>query len=70
VAGEGVVGQYPQLEAGGPEYVYQSCTHQAEQSGFMEGGFVFVEGTLARPEGSSFTAVCPRFELRVPEYIF
>lgn len=70
VSGEGVIGQYPLLEAGGPEYVYQSCTHQAERLGFMEGSFSFVEGSLARPEGPTFTAVCPRFELRVPEFIF
>ncbi|KAI8464656.1 MAG: hypothetical protein J3K34DRAFT_461813 [Monoraphidium minutum] len=70
VEGEGVVGQYPSLTAGGPEFSYQSCTHQAERLGFMEGGFAFVEGALARPEGPPFTAVCPRFELRVPDYIY
>lgn len=70
VEGEGVVGQYPLLEAGGPEFVYQSCTHQAERLGFMEGGFAFVEGTIARPEGPTFTAACPRFELRVPDFIY
>jgi F-box protein 3 len=70
VSGEGVIGEYPALEAGGREFPYQSCTHQAERLGFMEGGFAFVEGSLARPEGPAFTAVCPRFELRVPDFIY
>ena len=32
--------------AGAPDFVYQSCTHQREPAGSMEGSFVFVEGTL------------------------
>ena len=70
VSGEGVVGEFPLLEAGGAEFDYQSCTHQAERLGFMEGRFRFVEGSLARPEGAAFDAACPRFELRVPDFIY
>jgi uncharacterized protein affecting Mg2+/Co2+ transport len=70
VSGEGVIGEHPALEAGGEEFAYQSCTHQAERLGFMEGGFTFVEGSLARPEGPAFVAECPRFELRVPDFIY
>lgn len=38
-AGEGVIGQYPILEPGGKEFVYQSCTHQTGVSSSMEGEF-------------------------------
>ena len=70
VVGEGVIGEYPRLEAGDSEFVYQSCTHQAERLGFMEGSFKFVEGLLEQPQGSIIHAVCPRFELRVPDFLY
>lgn len=70
IRGEGVVGEFPLLQAGGPEFAYASCTHQEEPSGAMEGAFRFVEGSLAVHTGRAIDAVCPRFELRVPDYIY
>ena len=61
-----ICGCYIKTSAGGEEYVYQSCT---QHGGSMEGEFTFVEGTLARP-GPEFNAACPRFHLRIPDYIF
>ncbi len=43
--------------AGEPDFVYQSCTHQREREGSMEGDFCFVEGTIARPGGADFTVM-------------
>lgn len=51
-------------------FEYQSCTYQHEPEGFMEGHFVFVEGTIAHPIGPDFDVQCPRFHLCVPEYVF
>lgn len=53
-----------------PSFEYQSCTHQQEPEGFMEGHFRFVEGSLAQPTGPEFDVQCPKFTLCVPEYIF
>ena len=48
--------------------MYQSCIDKNEE-GSMEGEFTCVEGTLAR-QGPEFNAVCPRFHLRIPDYIY
>lgn len=69
VRGEAVVGQYPLLRPGEPAFVYQSCTHQREAKGSMEGSFRFVEGSLQAP-GREFDAVCAPFRLDVPDFVF
>lgn len=41
-AGDGVIGKFPILTPGGPEFVYQSCTTVPEahgERGFMDGSF-------------------------------
>ncbi|CAL8471143.1 g10685 [Coccomyxa elongata] len=70
VNGEAVIGEYPHLTFGEPSFEYQSCTHQEEPEGFMEGHFRFVEGSLAQPTGPEFDVHCPKFKLYVPDYIF
>ncbi|EFJ45155.1 hypothetical protein VOLCADRAFT_94568 [Volvox carteri f. nagariensis] len=70
VDGEGVIGLFPVLEPGKPEFVYCSCTNQSTTHGSMEGRFQFVPGTIERPEGATFDVICPAFRLDVPEYIF
>ncbi|KAL4458786.1 hypothetical protein ABPG75_013651 [Micractinium tetrahymenae] len=69
VRGEAVVGHYPLLRPGEGEFAYQSCTHQREPAGSMEGSFRFVEGSLQAP-GREFDAVCAPFRLDVPDFIF
>lgn len=68
VRGEAVVGHYPLLRPGAPEFSYQSCTHQRE-AGSMEGSFRFVEGTLQHP-GREFDVTCAPFRLDVPDIVF
>ncbi|BDA45267.1 F-box only protein 3 [Coccomyxa sp. Obi] len=70
VNGEAVIGEYPHLTFGEPSFEYQSCTHQQEPEGFMEGHFRFVEGSLAQPTGPEFDVQCPKFRLCMPDYIF
>ena len=70
VRGEGVIGFYPHLLPGQPEFVYQSCTHQHGLYGSMEGSFAFVPGTLESPTGDEFAAQCGRFPLDVPSFIY
>ena len=70
VRGDAVVGAYPILVAGGPPFVYQSCTKMANTPGRMEGSFTFVEGTIARPTGPEFEAACAPFTLAKQDYIF
>lgn len=70
VRGEAVVGEYPLLRAGGAHYQYQSCTHQREARGSMEGRFTFVEGSLESPGGRNVSAICPRFQLEFPDVVF
>lgn len=70
VEGEGVIGLYPILEPGGPEFVYCSCTQQKAVRGSMCGSFKFVPGSMDRPEGPPFDVVCPAFRLDLPEYAF
>lgn len=41
-------------DAGGEPFEYQSCTHQHDIKGSMEGSFEFVEGTLSNPTGGFF----------------
>lgn len=43
----------PSSSAGAADFVYQSCTHQREPAGSMEGSFAFVEGTLQVRRSSS-----------------
>ena len=64
VQGEGVIGLFPVLTAGGPEFFYQSMTyHQGRLEGSMRGSFGF------QPDnGTPFQAVCNPFPLRVPDY--
>lgn len=70
VAGDGVIGRYPILVPGCVPFVYQSCTHQEQPKGSMEGSFRFVEGTSRHPTGPVFDVECPRFLLEKPEYVF
>ena len=70
VRGEAVVGQYPRLLPGGPEFTYQSCTHQPEEGDSMWGEFTFVEGSIEEPGRRRISAVCPPFELSVPNFLF
>mmetsp|Transcript_7207 Transcript_7207/g.15734 ORF Transcript_7207/g.15734 Transcript_7207/m.15734 type:complete len:446 (+) Transcript_7207:122-1459(+) len=70
VRGEAVVGKFPLLRPGEPEFVYQSCTNQQAARGYMEGDFTFVEGNIAKPTGPEWDVVCPRFVLEVPNFIF
>ncbi|KAK9811705.1 hypothetical protein WJX72_008721 [[Myrmecia] bisecta] len=70
IRGEAVVGHYPLLAAGGPDFVYQSCTQQGQAIGAMQGDFRFVEGSIARPTGPEFDVLCPKFMLQAPDYIF
>lgn len=37
--GQGVIGKYPQLQAGGEVFSYQSCNRQPTGVGYMEGSF-------------------------------
>jgi len=69
VKGEAVIGEYPLLRAGGEPFVYQSCTG-CDTPGTMEGGFMFVEGSIASPTGREFFADCPLFRLCDPGFIF
>lgn len=41
-----------------------------EATGSMEGGFGFVEGSLAAPVGEDFHVACALFRLDVPEVVF
>jgi F-box protein 3 len=70
VQGDGVIGLYPILRHGDPEFVYQSCTHQRDPEGIMGGDFTFVEGTLATPGPRTIKARCPAFRLQLPSIVF
>jgi len=70
VRGEAVVGMYPIVRPGHPDFVYQSCTGLSSAPGSMRGEFCFVEGTIAEPAGADFDAECAAFALRVPEYVY
>mmetsp|Transcript_12374 Transcript_12374/g.37252 ORF Transcript_12374/g.37252 Transcript_12374/m.37252 type:complete len:473 (+) Transcript_12374:86-1504(+) len=70
VSGEGVVGQFPLLKAGGGDFSYSSCTNQTEPEGYMEGTFKFSHGSTAHPTGADFDVKCPRFGLIKPPFIF
>jgi len=39
IAGEGVIGKFPVLTPGAPEFVYQSCTAASKEPGSMDGDF-------------------------------
>ena len=75
VRGEAVIGEYPLLKAAAkqdespPPFTYQSCTG-CKTPGTMEGGFTFVEGSIAHPTGPDFFVRCPLFRLEQPEYMF
>jgi ApaG protein len=58
VQGEGVVGEQPLL-APGNVHEYQSFCVLRAPAGHMEGYYV-----MERPDGTSFQAAIPRFELR------
>jgi uncharacterized protein affecting Mg2+/Co2+ transport len=80
IQGDGVIGQYPILTAGGPTYEYQSYTsvpteekyaHQnVSVEGFMEGYFTFSNRTINDPALKSIRAACPRMKLTFPDIIF
>lgn len=55
--------------SGEPCFAYQSCTHQKELRGSMEGSFGFVEGSLEHPR-REFDVACARFSLEVPDVMF
>ncbi len=57
VEGAGVVGAQPMIPAGGV-YEYQSFCVLRSPRGWMEGSYRFV-----RPDGSTFDAQIPRFDL-------
>jgi ApaG protein len=57
VEGDGVVGQQPVIPAGGV-HEYQSYCVLKSTSGHMEGAYTF-----ARPDGTTFEAMIPRFTL-------
>lgn len=46
VDGEGVIGKFPILRAGGPSFSYESCTRTGWYGGSMEGHLEFVNGTM------------------------
>ena len=69
VRGEAVVGQYPLLHAGGTDFTYQSCTHQREAQGSMEGAFTFIENSIENPGPRQIKAICPRFNLEMPNVV-
>ena len=68
VEGEGVVGEHPLLAAGAKPFVYSSCTPIRSSPGLMSGAFTFVEGSIARPSGGSFAALCSPFALMRPDF--
>ena len=72
VEGEGVIGEYPILEAGGPPFEYQSCVEREhdEESIVMSGEFAFVEGTLSRPAGNSSSPSVPPISSRERKFLF
>lgn len=70
VRGEAVVGQYPLLEAGGTDFTYQSCTHQRDAQGSIEGSFTFIEGSIENPGPRQVKAICPEFRLDMPQVVF
>lgn len=55
--------------AGAPEFSYQSCTHQREPRGSMEGSFAFVEGTLRAPR-RELRVACAPFRLDLPDVVY
>ena len=70
IHGEAVVGQYPLLIQGGDAFTYQSCTHQREPQGSMEGEFTFIEGSIEHPGPRQVKAQCPTFQLVMPDVVF
>ncbi|KAI3700854.1 hypothetical protein L2E82_45494 [Cichorium intybus] len=70
INGEAVIGQFPLLQPGKKEFVYESCTMSALSPGSIEGSFTFVPGRLADPKGSPFEVEVAKFPLLLPEYIF
>lgn len=58
VEGEGVVGQQPLINSGAV-HEYESFCVLKSREGHMEGQYFFV-----RPDGSTFSADIPRFELQ------
>lgn len=70
VRGEGVIGLFPELKAGGPEFVYTSCTPTSTRRTMMGGDFRFAIPSIAAQQ-SSVDAVCKEMTLEVPEdFIF
>ena len=61
IEGEGVVGEQPLLAPGGV-YEYQSFCVLKASRGWMEGSYRF-----ERPDGDTFDAAIPRFELDADE---
>eukprot|EP01024_Parvocaulis_polyphysoides_P013477 TRINITY_DN15269_c0_g4_i2.p1 TRINITY_DN15269_c0_g4~~TRINITY_DN15269_c0_g4_i2.p1 ORF type:complete len:342 (-),score=18.81 TRINITY_DN15269_c0_g4_i2:146-1057(-) len=70
VEGPGVIGEHPIVSMDREEFVYQSCTFQSKNGGYMYGHFDFIQGTMDRPTGPLFQVECPRFDLLVPQFIF
>jgi ApaG protein len=58
VQGEGVIGQQPTVEPGAVHEYESFCVLQGPE-GHMEGYYV-----MERPDGATFHAVIPRFQLR------
>lgn len=70
VHGDGVVGAFPQLVAGGPVAGYASWAPLPCVQGTMNGWFDFVEGSLAQPGPRNIAALCPAVLLAIPDYIY
>ncbi|ESQ36310.1 hypothetical protein EUTSA_v10007687mg [Eutrema salsugineum] len=70
VNGEAVIGEYPLLQAGEEEFVYESCSNFPTTTGAIEGCFTFVPGSLKDPKGSQFEVEVAEFPLKLPDYIF
>ncbi|KFK42938.1 hypothetical protein AALP_AA1G058200 [Arabis alpina] len=62
--------QYPLLQAGEEEFVYESCYNFPTTTGSIEGSFTFVPGSLKDPKGSQFEVSVTEFPLKIPDYIF
>eukprot|EP01023_Acetabularia_acetabulum_P021037 TRINITY_DN21002_c0_g1_i1.p1 TRINITY_DN21002_c0_g1~~TRINITY_DN21002_c0_g1_i1.p1 ORF type:complete len:444 (-),score=45.48 TRINITY_DN21002_c0_g1_i1:367-1593(-) len=70
VEGPGVIGKHPIVSMDSDEFVYQSCTDQKKNGGYMYGHFDFIQGTIDRPTGPMFQVQCPKFDLIIPQYIY
>jgi uncharacterized protein affecting Mg2+/Co2+ transport len=57
VSGAGVIGQYPEMYPGAPDFVYESCTQLNHETGSIEGEFQFEDAE----SGTRFDAAIGAF---------